>query len=163
MSETKVGDAKVDGLTRVRKVRRNRKDYGEIRHYPGKVTVYWTKRRLDEYHRLTLGWLIEVDTVAAVKLYSVTHIGLLVEGGAKLLLPITALSFDALKAGSVERKLSNTYVDPWGRRGATCWHIPERLFAKVEPDLHEQTENMLTRMHVKRDRSKKTPQEILNV
>jgi len=160
MSETRVSEPKMDGATRVRKVTRNRKNYGQIVYYPGKISVYWTQRRMDEYHRLTDGWLVEADTIAAVKLYGVTHVGLLVETGEKLLTPVSTFGPTGIVAGAV-KKPSNTYVDPWGRRGAMCWHVPKSFWASAAPDLHTQTENLLERMHIKRDRSKKTVAESL--
>jgi hypothetical protein len=160
MSETRVGEPKQVGPSKVRKVSRNRKSYGQIIYYPNKVAVYWAKRRLDEYHQLAAGWLVEADTMAAVKLYGVTHVGLLIEGGEKLLTRAATFGPAGIEAGVVKRR-SNTYVDPWGRRGAMCWHVPKALWVSFAPDLHTQTENLLERMHVKRDRGTKTVEESL--
>jgi hypothetical protein len=154
MSETKVSEPKQEGAHKVRKVRRSRKNYGEIRYYPGKVTVYWANRRTDQYHRLIGGWLVEADTIAAVKLYGVTHVGLRIEDGTLLLTPISTFSQVGLDKGA-QRMRSNTYVDEWGNRGAVCWHIPMALWVKKEPDEDIKHAYMLEQMHIKRGRSRK--------
>lgn len=161
MSETRVSEPKIVGTNKVRKVRRNRKNYGDIIYYPDKVAVYWSKRTLDQRHRLTEGWLFEADTISAIKLYGVTHVGLEIEDGAKLLGPIALFGPEGIEDGVVRAK-SLTYVDPWGRRGAMCWHVPERLMARSEPDEHVMIELLLGRMHIKRDRSSKTVEEVMN-
>lgn len=170
MSETRVSEPKVIAGVKTRKVTRNRKNYGTITYETpsaaggtivgAKVVIYRTARKLDQYHRLTAGWLVEADTISAIKLYGVTHVHIEVENGVKLLMPIEVFGPEGLAQGVVRAK-SNTYVDPWGRRGAICWHIPESLMAKAEPDEHVMVENLLARMHIKRDRSRKTVEETL--
>lgn len=153
MSETRVSEPKVEGTHKVRKVRRNRKDYGEIRYYPGKITVYWAKRRIDQYHRQFGGWLVDADTITAVKLYGVTHVGLIIEDGSKLLTPISTF---APGTGAVKQR-SNTYVDEWGNRGAMCWHVPTALWAVKEPEEQEKVAYIMQEMHIKRGRVRKSP------
>lgn len=155
------------GECRVRKVTRNRKGYGQIIQHPQvidgrRLTIYWSKRSMDQYHRLTEGWLFEADTISAVKLYGVTHVGLELETGEKLITRIATFGPEGEAAG-VEKKRSNTYVDPFGRRGAMCWHIPERLFAKTQLPESVAAENLLSKMHLKRDRSRKTIEEVMSV
>lgn len=155
MSETKVGEpVLMDGL-KVRKVRRNRKNYGEIRYHPDKVTVYWAKRRTDQFHRLTGSWLIDADTISAVKLYGVTHVGLEIEDGTKMLTRIGTFGPEGVEKGA-QRARSNSYVDEWGNRGAMCWHIPTALWAVQEPPEKLKTEFMLAQMHIKRGRQRKS-------
>jgi hypothetical protein len=165
MSETRVSEPKVVAGLKTRKVSRNRKNYGVITYEApsasgDKIVIYKTTRKLDQYHRLTVGWLVEADTISAIKLYGVTHVLIEVENGVKLLMPIEVFGPEGLAQGVVRAK-SNTYVDPWGRRGAICWHIPESLMAKAEPDEYVMVENLLARMHIKRDRSRKTVEEAL--
>jgi hypothetical protein len=153
MSETRVSEPKAEGAQKVRKVKRNRKDYGEIRYYPGKITVYWAKRRTDQYHRVIGGWLVDADTVSAIKLYGVTHVGLKIEDGTQLLTSIATFGTLGLERGA-QRMRSNTYVDEWGNRGAICWHIPAALWAHKEPPEEVKHAFMMEAMHLKRGRSK---------
>jgi hypothetical protein len=154
MSETKVGELKAEGAQKVRKVRRNRKNYGEIRYYPGRITIYWAKRRTDQYHRAIGGWLVDADTISAIKLYGVTHVGLLIEDGTKLLTPIATFGTVGKEQGA-QCMRSNTYVDEWGNRGAMCWHIPQALWAHKQPDEDTRHAYMMEQMHIKRGRSSK--------
>jgi len=160
MSETKVGEPKVEGKQRVRKVRRSRKDYGEIRFYPNKVVVYWAKRRTDQYHRLIGGWLVEADTIAAVKLYGVTHVGLVIEDGSRVLTRINTFSSVGTAKGA-QKTRSNTYVDEWGNRGAICWHVPMTLWAHNEPPEAVKHAFMMEQMHLKRCRKTKSTMTLL--
>lgn len=166
MSETRVGEPKPLGPdAKLRKVTRNRKNYGQIVQHGQlvdgrKLTIYWSKRSMDQYHRLTEGWLFEADTISAIKLYGVTHVGLELETGEKLLTRIAIFGPEGEEQG-VEKKRSNTYVDPWGRRGALCWHVPERLFAKTELTEEEASTALAAKMHVKRDRSRKSIEDAL--
>lgn len=155
MSDTRVGEAKSDGATRVRKVTRHRKNYGRIVTYPDKkVTIYWSARRTDQYHNKERSWLIEADTMSAVRLYGVTHVGLEIEDGRKLLTAIFTFGPEGLEKGA-QRKKSAEYVDPWGRRGAMCWFIPDALWAVSMPDEETRTAAMLAQMHLKRSRMPK--------
>ena len=151
MSETRVGEPKQDGKEKVRKVRRNRKNYGEIRYYPNKISVYWANRRTDQYHRRFGGWLIDADTISAVKMYGVTHVGLLIEDGTKLLTSIKTFQ----PGTAAVREKSNAYVDEWGNRGAMCWHIPSSLWATIEPSEEIRHAYMLEQMRIKRSRLRK--------
>lgn len=155
MSETRVGEAKPDGAARTRKVTRNRKNYGTIVHYPGpdRVSIYWTQRRTDQFHQKEKSWLVEADTISAVRLYGVTHVGLLIEDGTKLLVRIDAFGPEGLEKG-VQRKLSAEYIDPWGRRGAMCWYVPDAMWSRAQPGDDERREAILRQMHVKRSRAR---------
>lgn len=152
MSETRIGEPRQEGPQKVRKVRRNRKDYGELRYYPGKITVYWTKRSLDQYHRQFGGWLVDADTISAIKLYGVTHVGLLVEDGSKLLTPISTFS----PGTEAVKQRSNTYIDERGNRGAMCWHVPTSLWAVKEPPEDVKSAFLMEQMHIKRGRRSKS-------
>ena len=155
MADTRVGEAKPDGKTRVRKVTRHRKNYGRIVTYPDKkVTIYWSARRTDQYHNKERSWLIEADTMSAVRLYGVTHVGLEIEDGRKLLTAVATFGPEGMERG-VQRKKSADYVDPWGRRGAMCWFTPDALWAVSMPDEETRTAAMLAQMHLKRSRMPK--------
>lgn len=155
MSETKVGELKPSGPQKARKVTRSRKDYGEIRYYLGRIVVYWAKRRTDQYHRLIAGWLVEADTISAIKPYGVTHVGLKIEDGTLLLTSIATFGTVGKESG-VQLTRSNTYVDEWGNRGAMCWHVPARLWAHKEPDDETKQAYMMAQMHIKRGRTSKS-------
>ena len=157
MAETRISEPKLDGDTKVRKVRRDRKDYGEIRYYPGptKTAIYWTRRRTDQFHRQQASWMVDADTVQAIKLYGVTHVGLLIEDGTKLLTPIATFGAAGQGAGA-QLMRSNTYVDPRGHRGAMCWHIPLPLWAQALAPQEVRQEHILAQMHLKRSRIKST-------
>lgn len=152
MSETKVSEPKTEGAHKVRKVRRNRKNYGEIRYYPGKVVVYWAHRRTDQYHRQFGGWLVDADTISAVKLYGVTHVGLIIDDGSKLLTPIGTFTPGT---GAVKQR-SNTYVDEWGNRGAMCWHVPTSMWAVKQPAEEVRAAFIMGEIHLKRGRVRKS-------
>lgn len=149
MAETKVSEPKLEAGERVRKVSRNRKSYGEIRAYPEGPVIYWTKRRTDEFHRQANAWMLECDTISAVKLYGVTHVGLLIEDGTKALIDIAAMSPAGIERG-VLRQRSNSYVDPRGVRGAMVWLVPDALWAKKYPPSDERHQAMLRQMRVGR-------------
>ena len=153
MAETRVSEAKPEGSIRVRKVTRNRKNYGKIEHHPGpeRVAIYWTTRRTDQFHFKEKSWLVEADTISAVKLYGVTHVAILVEDGTKLMTPISTFGPEGLEAGA-QRKKSAEYVDPWGHRGAMCWYVPESMWEKTEPEEEDRREALLAQMHLKRSR-----------
>lgn len=156
MSETKVSEPKQDGLQRTRKVTRNRKSYGEIRYYnKGQVAVYWSTRRVDQYHRIETSWTFEANVISAVKNYGVTHVGIRVEDGTVLLTPIAAFSQRGLELGA-QRKRSNSYVDPFGNRGALCWFIPLGMWAVREPPDEVKHEFVMREMHIKRSRIRKS-------
>lgn len=157
MAETRVGEVKMVDGQRTRKVTRNRKNYGRIVAYPDqKIAIYWSARRTDQYHNKERAWLLEADTVSAVRLYGVTHVGLEIEDGRKLLTRIDTFGPTGLEAG-VLRKKSADYVDPWGRRGAMCWFVHDAHWAVAVPDDETRTAAMLAQMHLKRSRMPKLP------
>lgn len=156
MSETKVSEPKQDGNIKVRKVRRNRKNYGEIRYYnKGVVAVYWSSRRNDQFHRLEQSWLFEADTISAVRNFGITHVGIHVEDGTVLLTRASTFTKEGMELGA-QRKRSNTYVDPFGNRGAMCWYIPMPMWSVREPPELIKHEFVMREMHLKRARIRKS-------
>lgn len=151
MSETRVSEIKQDGPEKVRKVTRNRKSYGQIRYY-NKCAVYWTCRSADQIHRLSNSWLVEADTISAVKLYGISHVGIELDDGTKLLTKIATFGPEGKERG-VRCERSNTYVDPWGNRGAMCWHIPVSLWAVQLPPEDVRQQTLLGQMRIKRSRA----------
>lgn len=146
---TKVSDPKPCGLYTSRVVKRDRKFYGEIRSYRGgRLNIYWAHRRTDEYFRVDESWAIDVDTVTTVKAYGVTHIGVLVEDGTRLLAPI-AIFGPAGKAQGVTCRNYSKHVGAKGKLGALQWYVPERLFVVHRPPEDRREETLLERMAIK--------------
>lgn len=152
MGTTRVSEPKQVGAIKVRKVTRDRKNYGRIEFYPEKkLGIYWTERRTDQFHQRERSWLFDCDTISAVRQYGVTHVGICVEDSTKLLIRVSAFGPEGMEQG-VQRKVSNEYVDPRGRRGALCWYVPADLFAVSLPDDEVRQQAMLALMRLKRER-----------
>lgn len=156
MAETRVSEPKLVNGIKVRKVTRNRKSYGEI-HYHDATVIYWTKRRGDELHRLSNSWMVECDTIAAIKLYGVTHVGVIADDGVRFLTAIAVFSPQGIEQGAL-RQRSNSYIDPFGRRGALCWHIPLALWARSELPEEMRHQTILEQMRIKRGRVSRSVQ-----
>ncbi len=161
MSEVRVSEPVRDGKVTVRKVRRNRKNNGRIVAYPNKVSVYWTERRTDTFHRATRSWLFDTDTISTVRMYGITHVGIYVEDGSIWLTKIAQFGNEGLERGVV-RARSNAYVDERGNRGAMCWHVPESLWSRIEPSEEVRHAYMSEERLIKRKREKK-PKSVLTV
>lgn len=161
MSEVRVSEPSRDGNITVRKVRRNRKGNGKIVTYPNKISVYWIERRTDTFHRATRSWLFDTDTISAVRIYGVTHIGIYVEDGSTWLTRVANFGLEGQEHG-VLRARSNTYVDERGNRGALCWHVPETLWARLEPSEAMKHAFMSEERLLKRQRERK-PKSVLTV
>jgi hypothetical protein len=151
---TKVSEPKPskDGPWTTRVVKRDRKFYGELRSYNrGRLNVYWAHRRTDEYFRADESWAIDVDTINVLKAYRVTHVGILVEDGTKLLAPIELFGPDGKLRGVTVRNYSK-HVGAKGKTGELQWYVPEKLFVMRRPpeDLREET--LIERMHIAKGR-----------
>lgn len=145
---TTVSDPKpsADGKCSVRVVKRNRRRYGEIRCYRNGATrlnVYWLPRRTDDYQRTTEAWAVDVESVEAVRPYGVTHVGLEVEDGTRLLTAIGVFGFAGKEQGVIVKK------HRVGNRGEHRWHVPERLWSVRRPPEDQREEALLERMRIR--------------
>jgi hypothetical protein len=154
MADTKIGEAKPDpsGLWTSRVVRRDRKFYGEIRSYKRvKLAVYWAHRRTDEEFRELEAWAVDVDTIAALKSYAVTHVGILVEDGRRYLAPISLFG-PAGKDVGVQvldySKAKGRAPGAKGKFGALQYYVPIALFKAHIPPIETREETLLERMRI---------------
>jgi hypothetical protein len=140
---TKVGEPAPDitGQWNVRVVKRDRKRAGEIyAHKKQRLSIYWAKRRTDEYLRADESWAIEAEVLNAVRAYAITHVGIQVEDGTRLLVPVSLFS-----AAGKERGV--TLQNPT-RTSPQRWRVPERLWAIHRPHDDLRDEALIERMHI---------------
>lgn len=150
MAETKVGEPKPDpsGLWTSRTVKRNRCFYGEIRSYKRRrINVYWAHRRTDEFFFADQSWAVDVDTINAIKAFGVSHVGILVEDGTKLLARIELFGPLGKEKGVQVRNYSN-HKGAKGKLGALQYYVPEALFAIKRPPLDERELALIERMRL---------------
>lgn len=157
MATTRIGEPKPDpmGMWTSRRVTRDRKFYGWIRSYKGgRLNVYWAQRRTDEFFFADQTWAVDVDTVNELRKYAVTHIGIEVEDGTKLLAPITLFSTsEDSKAKGVVIRNYEKHKGAKGRLGALQFYVPEKLFAIKRPPAEVREVAMVGRMHLAKTRA----------
>jgi hypothetical protein len=141
---TKVGEPKRAGTHTVRMVRRHRRKAGEIHSFKGlRLNIYWMPRRTDEYIRADESWAIPAETISAIRAYGVTHVGMLIEDGTRMLIHMDAFG-QAGKDKGVTYKSHGKH--PF--TGGMHWHIPERLFAVKRPPEDMREESLTERMRI---------------
>lgn len=155
MAHTKVYDPIVQDGRKVRRVKRDRRDYGHITYYDDKkAVIYWVTRRTDQFLHRERSWMFEADAITAIRVYGVTHVGVKSEDGTTYLTPISTFSETNASLGVLKQRTTE-YVDPKGRRGAVCWLIPVHMWLAKLPDGWDKSVAILSRVHMGRVRRSK--------
>jgi hypothetical protein len=140
---TKVGEPKPDagGHWTTRLVKRDRRLVGEIRSYRArKLTIYWAHRSTGDFQRVDESWMIEADTLSVVRAYGISHVGVLVEDGTRLLAPIALFGPAGIEGGVKIQKATLSHPQRW--------RIPERLWSVRKPPEDLRAEALIGRMHI---------------
>jgi hypothetical protein len=131
---------------------------GELRKY--KVTrggrplvVYFAHRRPDELFRADTSWAIDISTVTWLKMYGVTHIGVLVTDGTAMLLEAVVFDNKVLreKLGIEVRNYGmkpGTAPGAKGKPGALQYYVPEKSWSMRRPTIEEKTETLAEAMRI---------------
>lgn len=152
-----------DGLSNFRTVKRgfgrSRRKYGEIhsyykRPYGKPLTVFWAFRRTDQLFVSDNTWAIETATLEALSPYAVTHIGLIVEDGQRLLIRKDDLT------NKERREAKGIQLVNWvghkgnapgaeGKSGQRQYHVPVAAWARIVPPQDVSDEAKLKLIRIK--------------
>lgn len=150
MPELRVRDYKPDPLGRwsFATVKKGYSLYGEIRRYPGGLTVYWAFRKPDEVFVEMDAWAFDTETVAMLKMRKVPLVGVEVSNGDRYLTRVEHIEDKDLGCKVLNY---SGHISARGRYGARQWYVPRYLFAKrlAEP------EGTIALMSIKPTRAKK--------
>jgi hypothetical protein len=139
-SSIKVGEPKpsADKTYSTRKVRRYRKKVADIQSYMGRrLSVLWVYLDTGAYNHQVERWRVPGDIVYAARNYGVTHVGLVIEDGTKMLAPVTTFQHWTAPPGvSLERS----------NGGITGYLVPEHMFAVKRPDDLTREQALIDRM-----------------
>jgi len=150
------GKEKDFGAYTARKVVFGRDRRGELRKYKTKLggrplIVYFAERRPDELFRADTSWAIDVSTVTWLKMWGVTHIGVAVTDGTKMLLPASIFDARPLLDGVQIRNYSTrtgTAPGAKGKPGALQFYVEERVWSLHRPPVEERAETLAEAMRI---------------
>jgi hypothetical protein len=126
---------------------RSRRKFGVIQSFVKKregqvITIAWIFRRTDQLFVSDKTWAVETSTLEALSPYGVSHIGILVEDGEKLLIRKSDLQKKEIREakGIVLRDFSDAKgaaPGAEGKVGMRQYHIPVAAFARLVPPRDE--------------------------
>ena len=139
-SAIKIGELKPgkDKSYSVRKVRRYRKKVADIQSYLAKrLSVLWVYLETGAYNHALERWRVPGDVVYAARNYGITHVGLVIEDGTRMLAPVTTFQHWTAPPGVTLEKAQG---------GITGYLVPEHLFAVTRPEKHTREQALIDRM-----------------
>jgi hypothetical protein len=137
------------GSKSLRPVRRYRKRVAELHYYDRQdksgrsVSICWVRCTTAEFNEAKQGWRIPGDIVNAVRNYSPTHLGLIVEDGTKLL-----TRFDVLPPSWAPQVEGVERVPHANGLGARFYIVKQQKFAITLPEQDKREKALIDRMRI---------------